>query len=95
MKLNKEQVCNDTNRDQVCKDNTTHCECIHTIQLELNDVVEFMVFDQVNFLNHSIHPSIRQTFYNLFCFNKYLIPTWSNLSVWYLLFWKQKNLIRL
>ena len=56
----KEQICNEFTRGNVCA-NKTFCSCIHLIEVDLNDLVEFVIVDETNnpstfnFSRHPIH----------------------------------------
>ena len=51
-------VCNQDSKKEICGNNKTIlCSCIHLLEVDLNDVVELIVFDQAYTFttNHNVH----------------------------------------
>lgn len=47
-------MCNDQSKDKVCGVGAKFCRCIHTLEVDLNDLVEFVIIDEAT--GFEFHP---------------------------------------
>ena len=55
-------MCNDQSKDQVCGVGAKFCRCIHTLEVDLNDLVEFVIIDEAT--GFEFHPVTIVFFYS-------------------------------
>jgi L-ascorbate oxidase len=50
----KEQLCNELTRTRSCGQRSTYCECVHAVELELDELVELVIVNEASIAEY--HP---------------------------------------